>query len=78
MLESKKAFEVTDDSAFIVGSRRSDSSRASGKTNGQFGSDLGQPFLWRAAPDQSVAQKPGVIGQWPLGTDLIKPESKIK
>ena len=78
MLESKKSFEVLDDSTYIVGSRGGDSSQPSGKAGRQLHGDLGQPFLWRAPTDKPNAQKPSVNGQWPLGTDSIQSESKNK
>jgi hypothetical protein len=78
MLESKKAFEVLDDSTYIVASRGGDSSRSSSKANGEHRGDLGQPFLWRATSDKPIIQKSSVPGQWPLGADSIQSEFNTK
>jgi hypothetical protein len=77
-MEFKKSIEVLDESTYIVGSRRGDSSHPGIKTNGQLGGDLGQPFLWRATTDKPATAKAVGSGQWPLGADRANTESKVK
>jgi len=78
VMESKKSIEVLDESAYILGSGRSDSSRPGTKTYGQLGGDLGQPFIWRASTDKPIPTKSSSSGQWPLGADRANPEPKAK